>query len=97
MTGTLTDTDLSAQVGEREAPACEHPQHDERPVHVDGDEHYVRFRSDCGHINSNIIKVVCGSWLDWLRRNDRTECSKCGGTWPFSESVTDLGPVTAFF
>lgn len=95
MTAADLDLDLTTLVGEMEAPACEHPNHLGSPAHTDGDEHYVRFHTDCGHIFP-LVKVVCGAWLRWLRRKDKTLCSQCGGSWSFAESVTDLGPVADF-
>lgn len=95
MSAVEASPDMALFADQLEAPACEHPQHAERPVHADGDEHYIRFHTDCGHIGPQ-IKVICGAWLRWLRHKNRTVCSQCGGEWTFAESVTDLGPVSDF-
>jgi hypothetical protein len=94
MSALDTEVDLVLLIGAAHVPACEHPEHGnpQHTTHSDGNEHYVRFLTDCGHIRPT-IKVVCGSWL---ARVTDAWCIPCDRHWPRDEVIFDLGPVSTY-
>lgn len=85
---------LLIELNEMETVPCEHSQHDTVPEHhEDGNEHYVRAKSPCGHGLKDEIFVVCEKWL---LTSDMLSCGDCGLQFHIWEQVTDLGLVSDF-
>jgi len=85
---------LLIELGELDAVPCEHTQHQTVPAHhADGNEHYVRATSPCGHGLQDEVFVVCEKWLT---TSDILRCGDCGLEFHIWEQITDLGPVSNF-
>jgi hypothetical protein len=84
---------LLIEFDQDETIPCEHSQHDILPAHhEDGNEHYIRSVSPCGHGNGDVF-VVCEKWL---KTSDMLGCNDCPQRFHISEGVVDLGLVSDF-
>lgn len=93
---TATDIDVAALVGELEAPACEHSQHEVRKMfHDDGPAtHYVRAVHHCLAEPTHAF-AACQKMVDTIRAGLVVICGRCGEVTTTGEAHEILGPVNA--
>lgn len=93
-----TDTliDISAMVGEMEAPHCEHSQHEVRKMfHDDGPAtHYVRAVHGCLSEPTHAF-AACQKMVNTIRAGLTVICGRCGAVTTTNEAHEILGPVNA--
>lgn len=93
MTASGLYMELVMRVGAMPTIPCEHSQHDSCPQwHEDGNEHYIRVTSPCGHSTPDVM-VVCEKWIS---TSTSVVCGNCGLEFPAGENITDLGKVSDF-
>lgn len=86
-----TSTEVLVVTDLEDTQCCEHPHHATRPKwHEDGDEHYIKPRSVCGHMDSDTVFIVCHKWMVC---DADLKCDYCDVLTPMAWGYIDLGPV----
>jgi len=91
---TALDIDLSLLVGELDAPACEHPRHnDGTRYHSDEPaSHYIRAHCDHCGLQSD-ARAMCPRYMQVIFNNEPMYCTNCHKEGTAAQFIQVLGPV----